>query len=93
MKLVKIIPPEYDGKGVAISQGVKVISDEGEIQGITRIQINMGADEIITAEIDLYVVFDEFEGVEGRVGMTHPKTGKWAEVKAIEFANGDRVEL
>lgn len=93
MKLVTIIPPEYDGKGIARSQGTKVLTEDGEVHGIKSIKINLGTDDAITADIELLLTFSEIRGVSPRYMMRHPRTNKQEEISAIQFASGEILSL
>ena len=93
MNLVTIIPPEYDGNGVAKSQGTKVLTDDGEIHAVKSIKIEIGIDEAIMADIELFATFTEIPGCVPRYMMCHPLTGKKKEISAIQFSSGETLVL
>ena len=92
MKVVTITPPEPREYRRHSAQGTRVESDGHEVHGIKSININMSADEPITANLELYATFKGITG-HGHFVMTHPLSGGKIEIKAIECVDGTRIEL
>jgi hypothetical protein len=86
MKTVKIVTPV--GDDLVMGQRTKVLDDNGhEIKGITSIRINILCDEFITAEIGMYVSFDEIDAIP-EYYITDPDTGERKQMLAIHFKDG-----
>lgn len=64
---IKIVLPE--GEGVKSAMGIRVYTDSGhEIEGITRIQCDWRANEILEATITVEVSeIENLDGIEGIV--------------------------
>jgi len=62
---IKIVLPE--GKGPKSSWGTKVFTESGEeIKGVTRVEIDMLPDCMVSAQITVEVSdLENFEGIEG----------------------------
>lgn len=62
------------------------------IRGVQRVTVIHTVDAPPRAYLDLVMVRQDTRA-EGRFSVLHPKTGELKEIRAIEFADGERVDL
>lgn len=75
------------------SDGVKVCTAEGaEVQGIVGIDVKVRVNDLVRAEIELTCTEIDIQA-DAKFMVMNPETGEMLEVKRIEFANGDVVDL
>jgi len=85
-------PAPKDG-GYAKSQGTKAFSEGAEIHGIKSIDVHIGVDDNITAQIELFAWIQNVENAEGRFVMRHPFTDKTVEITKLVFGDGTWIKL
>ena len=77
-----------------VGYGTQIFNADGtEIQGVTTVSVDrFGCEDVVTVNLTISIVDFEIDG-KPRWLTADPKTGELRELKALEFANGERVEL
>ena len=77
-----------------VGNGTKITDIETgkSIPGVVSINVRIGIDEVIEADVRLHLVHVDFLALP-RFEMQDPKTGEFRGVRAVEWSDGERVEL
>ena len=77
-----------------IGNGTKIIDTETgkTIPGVVSIDVHVGVDDVNVAVVRLHLVQVDFMALP-RFEFKDPKTGEWRGVRAVEWSDGERVEL
>ena len=62
-----------------------------ELNGVTSATVYYKADDIVRAELELYIAHEAISGTLHWYA-NHPETGEWKEINRIEFADGSAFE-
>ena len=78
--------------GIGYDTKVTVPETGKTIPGVVSINVRIGIDEVIEADVRLHLVHVDFLALP-RFEMQDPKTGEFRGVRAVEWSDGERVEL
>jgi len=87
MKTVRIVPSKSPENGLTLSQGTRFYADDQEIHGVESADVHFAVDDIVRATIRMHISMDDVEA-QATFMATNPNTGKWQEVRRIEFEDG-----
>lgn len=94
MKAARIVFPEVrENERFQRSDGIKIITEDGELYGVVRATIHIEVDDVVRADVEIMPVIERMQDCEARFFMTHPYKRNLREVKAIMFADGSAVDF
>jgi UV DNA damage repair endonuclease len=91
--MIRIQTRESEKGKVQAGWGTKVFHSSGvEIKEITRIKVDIRADTILTAALEIALMDFSIEAEE-HFKLYHPMTGELKEIKSIQFADGTEFNV